>query len=146
MIVEYVRNVLGVEDADHAESNPEADTLAVTPLACAVGWGLEGEVTVLEGSLAADAYGGAGRVRESYYCTYGVNPAFRPRLEAAGLRVTGADPDGEPRIVELERAAHPFFVATLFIPQMRSAPDEPHPVMRAYAAAARERAAARRAA
>ena len=41
----------------------------------------------------------------------------RPRLEAAGLRVTGTDPDGEPRIVELAGDVHPFFLATLFIPQ-----------------------------
>jgi CTP synthase (UTP-ammonia lyase) len=146
VIVEYVRNVLGVEGADHAESNPDADTLAITPLSCAVGWGIDGEVDVADGSLASELYGRAGRFTESYYCTYGVNPEFRPRLEAAGLRVTGADPDGEPRIVELDRAAHPFFLATLFIPQMRSAPDAPHPLIRGYAAAARARAAATRAA
>jgi CTP synthase (UTP-ammonia lyase) len=124
-----VRNVLGFGDADHAETSPDAATLAVTPLSCAVGWGLEGTVRVLPGSRAAELYGGAGKRTEAYYCSYGVNPEFRPRLEAAGLRVTGTDPDGEPRIVELDRDAHPFFLATLFIPQARSTSEAPHPLV-----------------
>jgi CTP synthase (UTP-ammonia lyase) len=142
VVVEHVRNVLGFEDADHAESTPEAATLAITPLSCAVGWGIEGTVVILPGTRAAELYGSAGERAESYYCSYGVNPEFRPRLEAAGLRVTGTDPDGEPRIVELDREVHPFFVATLFIPQARSTPDSPHPVVLGFAAAAVQRRAA----
>jgi CTP synthase (UTP-ammonia lyase) len=131
-----VRNVLGVGDADHAESNPDAETLAITPLTCAVGWGIDSAVVVLPGTRAAELYGGAGETTEAFYCTYGVNPEFRPRLEDAGLLVSATDPDGEPRIVELAAAAHPFFVGTLFIPQARSTPERPHPVVRAFAAAA----------
>src|SRR5262245_48424620 len=41
---------------------------------------------------------------------YGLNPAYRPAIEQAGLRVTGLDDEGEARIVELDH--HPFFVAT----------------------------------
>jgi CTP synthase (UTP-ammonia lyase) len=139
VVVEYVRNVLGFEDADHAESSPDAATLAVTPLSCAVGWGLEGTVMVLPGTRAAELYGMAGERTEAYYCSYGVNPEFRPRLEAAGLRVSGTDPDGEPRIVELDREVHPFFLATLFIPQARSTFDSPHPLVLGFAAAAAQR-------
>jgi CTP synthase (UTP-ammonia lyase) len=136
VVVEYVRNVLGYEDADHAESSPDAATLAVTPLSCAVGWGLEGVVRVLPGTRAAGLYGRAGERAESYYCSYGVNPEFRPRLEAAGLKVSGTDPDGQPRIVELPGKRHPFYVSTLFIPQARSTPEAPHPVIRGFAQAA----------
>jgi CTP synthase (UTP-ammonia lyase) len=136
VVVEHVRNVLGVEDADHAESNPDAETQAVIPLSCAVGWGIEGHVSVVPGTLAADLYGSAGERTESYYCSYGVNPAFRSRLEDAGLKVSGTDPDGEPRIVELARSAHRFFLATLFIPQARSAPGSPHPFVQGFADAA----------
>lgn len=141
-----MRNVLGVEDADHAESSPEAETLAITPLTCTVGWGIDGVVVVLPGTRAAELYGGPGERVESFFCTYGVNPEFRPRLEAAGLRVTATDPDGEPRIVELDPGVHPFFLATLFIPQVRSTPDSPHPLLLGYAAAVRARAGRRRAA
>ncbi len=44
------------------------------------------------------------------------------------------DPDGEARIVELP--GHDFCVATLFVPQMRSAPGRPHPLISAFVAAA----------
>jgi CTP synthase (UTP-ammonia lyase) len=65
-----------------------------------------------------------------------VNPAYRQGLEDGGLRVSGVGGDGEVRIVEL--AEHPFFVATLFLPQARSAPGAPHPLLAGYAAAVRQ--------
>jgi CTP synthase (UTP-ammonia lyase) len=134
-----VRNVLGHGDADHAETNPEAETLAVTPLTCHVGWGIEGRVTIRPGTLAAELYGRE-TSDESYYCSYGVNPAFRPDLEAAGLHVSGVDDEeDEPRIVEL--AEHPFFLATLFIPQVRSRPGAPHPILVGFQQAVARRSA-----
>jgi CTP synthase (UTP-ammonia lyase) len=65
-----------------------------------------------------------------------VSPAYRDRLETGGLRVSGVGPDGEVRIVELPD--HPFFVCTLFLPQMRSTAGRPHPLLAGYAAAAAE--------
>jgi CTP synthase (UTP-ammonia lyase) len=47
--------------------------------------------------------------------------------------VSGVGDDGEIRIVELP--AHRFFVATLFLPQTRSAAGRPHPLLAAFAAA-----------
>jgi len=48
--------------------------------------------------------------------------------------VSGIDADGEVRIVELKE--HPFFIATLFVPQHRSNPEVPHPLITAYLEAA----------
>jgi CTP synthase (UTP-ammonia lyase) len=73
-------------------------------------------------------------VTEDYYCNYGVSPDYRRRLEAGGLRVSGVGAEGEIRIVELP--GHPFFLATLFLPQTRSTAARPHPLLAAYAAAA----------
>jgi CTP synthase (UTP-ammonia lyase) len=64
---------------------------------------------------------------------YGVNPAFRASLESAGLTVSGERDDGASRMVEL--AAHPFFVATLFLPQVRSSSAAPHPLLAGFARA-----------
>ena len=97
--------------------------------------GQEQPVTLVPGTRAAACYRVA-TVTEDYYCNYGVNPVYRRQLEAAGLRVSGVGADGEIRIVELPD--HRFFVATLFIPQTRSAPGRPHPLLAAYAAAATE--------
>jgi CTP synthase (UTP-ammonia lyase) len=91
-------------------------------------------VRIVPGTRAAALYGDAEPV-EDYRCNYGVDPRFHPGLEAAGLRLSGFGEDGELRIAEIP--AHPFFVATLFLPQMRSAPDRPHPILAGFAAAVR---------
>ncbi len=88
------------------------------------------------GSRAAELYG-ATEIVEDYYCNYGVNPAYHARLEAGGLRVTGVGDEGEIRIVELP--GHPFFLATLFLPQARSTPARPHPLIAGYASAVASR-------
>lgn len=93
-------------------------------------------MTVLPETHAAAIYGRS-RVRESFYCRYGLNPAYRDPLEAAGLIVSGVDDDGDVRIVEMRD--HPFFMGTLFIPQVRSTREHPHPVLLAFLTAARAR-------
>jgi CTP synthase (UTP-ammonia lyase) len=129
-----VRNVLGVEDADHEESSPEAEAerLVVTALSCSL-VGQQGAISLVPGSRSAALYGRA-EVVEDYLCNYGVNPEYAAALEAGGLRVTGRSADGEVRIVELPD--HPFFLATLFIPQVRSTPEAPHPLVTGFVAAA----------
>ncbi len=133
MVVDYVRNVLRVEDADHAETNPEASHLAVTPLSCSL-VGQEHVVRMVAGTRTAALYGCTEAV-ESFYCSYGVNSEYRSRLEAAGLVVSAVDADGEVRVMEM--ATHPFYVGTLFVPQVRSAPGSPHPLLTGFVAAAR---------
>jgi CTP synthase (UTP-ammonia lyase) len=54
------------------------------------------------------------------------------------LTVSGVGDEGEIRIVEL--ADHPFFMATLFLPQTRSTAARPHPLLVGYAAAVVEQA------
>jgi CTP synthase (UTP-ammonia lyase) len=129
MLLEFARNVLGFEDAQHAEYDPYASRLFVTPLACEVA-GRTMDVRLECSRL----YGDATDVQEQYYCNFGLNDDYRGRLEDAGFRITGVDADGDARVFEL--ADHPFYVATLFVPQMRSEPERPHPVVTAFVAAA----------
>jgi CTP synthase (UTP-ammonia lyase) len=130
MLLEFGRNVLGLADAQHAEYDPYASRLFVTPLTCAVA-GRTMHVTL---DPSSRVYGGATDVREQYYCNFGLNPEYRDQLDAAGLRITGVDADGDARVFELDD--HPFYVATLFVPQMRSEPGRPHPVVSALVSAA----------
>jgi CTP synthase (UTP-ammonia lyase) len=104
----------------------------VTALACSL-VGTEQAVTVLPATMTAALYGGPVRAIEDYYCAYGVNPTYRAAIEQGGLKVSGLGDEGEVRIVEL--AGHPFFLGTLFLPQTRSAPGRPHPLLAGYAAA-----------
>ena len=76
----------------------------------------------------------AAQTSEAYYCNYGINPPYLRLLEAGGMVVSGVGGEGEARIVELP--THPFFVATLFLPQARSTAEPLHPLIAGYAAAA----------
>jgi CTP synthase (UTP-ammonia lyase) len=133
--------VLGVAGAAHEESAPGAAHLLVSRLSCSVA-GTRQRVQIVPGTLAHRIYG-VGEVGEAYRCSYGLNPAYRARLVAGGIVVSGTGAGGEARIVELPR--HPFFIATLFLPQLSSRPGAPHPLIDAFLAAAqrfRERAPA----
>jgi CTP synthase (UTP-ammonia lyase) len=136
LVLEYARNVMGIRDADHAESNPYASVLFITPLSCSL-VGKTMEVHLRPGSRAAAEYG-ADRAQEQYYCNFGLNPEYRESLERAGLAVSGVDGDGEVRIMEIP--AHPFCMGTLFVPQAGSEPGKPHPLVLAFCRMAREAA------
>jgi len=109
----------------------------ITPLACSL-VGQQHPVRVLSGTRTAELYG-ASEATEDFYCNYGVNPDYRTALEQRGLCVSGVGLDGEIRIVELPE--HPFFVATLFLPQARSTATAPHPLLVGFAAALSSRGA-----
>lgn len=132
IIVEYARNVLGFKDAQHAEYDPYASELFVSQLECSL-VGRELRVALAPGSRIARIYGAPEAV-EQYYCNFGVNPDKVPLLRKGPLQITGSDAEGEVRVVELPN--HPFFVGTLFVPQMRSTPERPHPLVTAFIRAA----------
>jgi CTP synthase (UTP-ammonia lyase) len=73
-------------------------------------------------------------VLEKFSCNYGLNPLFQDKFFLRRLRSTGEDLGGETRIVEL--SDHPFYVATLFVPQIISVPDRSHPLIVSYLRAA----------
>lgn len=136
MIIEYARNVLGMSEADHAEEHPDAEVALITPLACS---NTEIITTRLltPGSRVAAIYG-KNKVTEQYgTCNYGPNAQFWPALEQGGLHITGADGDGNPRIVEIDR--HPFFIGTLFQPERSAFQQIVHPLIRALLLAAWEK-------
>jgi CTP synthase (UTP-ammonia lyase) len=124
--------VLGIKDAEHEESAPGASTLFISRLACSL-VGKTQEIELASGSIAHRAYGEQ-KATEQFFCNYGLNQVFRDEIDNVNLNITGVDPEGEVRIVEL--ANHPFFVATLFLPQVASKPENPHPLILAYLQAA----------
>ncbi len=135
-LIEFARNVLGIVDAQHAEHDPYASVLVVTPLSCSL-VGQRMDVFVEAGSLAAGAYSGT-RATEEYYCNFGLNPDYESQLHNGGLRIIGRDANYEPRILTIP--AHPFFLATVFVPQLRSSPAQPHPLIVAFLKAVARRA------
>ncbi|MBS1874589.1 MAG: CTP synthase [Acidobacteria bacterium] len=132
-LIEFARGVMGMRDAGHAEYDPYASVLFVNRLACSL-VGRAMAVELRDGSRAAAAYGER-RVTENYYCNFGLNGDYRAGLEEAGMLVSGWDDGGEARVFEL--AGHPFFLATLFVPQDRAS-EAAHPLIRDFVRAARD--------
>lgn len=135
-VLEFARDVCGLTGVNHAENRPEAEDLLIVPLACSL-VGHEGAVKVEVGSLAERVLG-AERTVERYHCSYGTSPAYLDVLRAHGLRFSGVDEAGDVRVAELP--GHPFFLATLFQPELTGDGTRPHPIIRALASAAVERA------
>ena len=139
-LIEFARNVLGVANADSAENNTPGATNVITPIACEVPAPgqpkLSGRnlVTVLPGTKLAE-FMKPGEHREAYLCNFEPNAEFLPRFQEAGLKTSATGPQGELRGVEI--ADHPFFIATLFQPQLTSkATGRPHPLLIAFIHAA----------
>jgi CTP synthase (UTP-ammonia lyase) len=131
-LIEVARNVLGLAAADHAESSPDAEMPLIAPLSCSL-VGTSGTIHFVPGSALAAIYGAPTAV-EGYHCSYGLNPQYRSLLESSPLRISAHDDAGEVRAVEL--VGHPFFVATLFQPELSALSSTPHPLVRAFARAA----------
>ncbi len=123
---------MGIPEADHEETSPNASILIISKLACSL-VGASQVIKIMPGSIAHQAYRQQ-KVAEKFSCNYGVNPKFQDQFSQGRLKSTGVDLGGETRIVEL--SDHPFYVATLFLPQIISEPNRPHPLIVAYLKAA----------
>lgn len=131
-LLEIARDVCGLADARHAESDPDAVAPFIVPLSCSL---VGHEATVhLRAGTAAERIMGAERTVERYLCSYGLDAAYLDVLTAHGVVVGGVDDDGEVRLAEL--ADHPFFLISLFQPSLAGDGSRPHPLIVAFAAAA----------
>jgi len=108
-LIEYARNVMGWQDAAHAETDTEG-RMVIAPLNCSL---VEqtGDIVITAGSVIAKAYGKLS-THEGYHCNFGVNPDFEKELADYPLQIAARDREGDVRGIELPD--HRFFVATLF--------------------------------
>ena len=113
-MVEYARNVAGWTGAGHAETEPDADELVVDHLACSL-FGEQRTVTMVPGTKLAQICGTAPFVG-FHFCNFGVPDSQMARLVEHGVIVSAHTEDAAVEGIELPD--HPFFVATLFQPQM----------------------------
>ena len=131
-LIEYARHVLGLAEADHQKINPRAAIPLITPLAVGLA-GVKARVRFMEGTHLRNAYRAA-ESTEEYHCSFGLNGRYRRLIESGPLCVSAVDDQQEIRAVELD--GHPFFVATLFEPEMSAGPN---PLVGAFVAACRRR-------
>ena len=129
MVIEFARNVLGITDAEHAEYDPYASKLVVSPLSCSLA-GATLEVELTDPSSRTLEIFGQGKILEKYYCNFGLDPGYQNQLHDKGFKIVGTDKFKEARILELED--HPFFIATLFVPQDNSTMESPHKLVTGF--------------
>ena len=144
-VIEFARNALGLE---HAASTEFSDGTP-DPVICM----LEEQRTITnkggtmrlgtqpcelrEGTRSRQAYG-VPSISERHRHRYEFNPAYRERMEAAGMIAAGTSPSG--KLVEIvEVPDHPWFVAVQYHPEFKSKPHTPHPLFAGFIGAALER-------
>lgn len=141
-LVEYARHVLGKEDANSVELNPDTgypvidlmpEQEGVTDIGGTLRLGAY-PCVLKEGSLARKLYGRE-EISERHRHRYEVNNAYREDFTNAGMIFSGQSPDG--RIVEmLELDSHPYFIATQGHPEFKSRPNKAHPLFKGLIQAA----------
>ena len=156
MVIEAARNLVGLADAASTEFEPDTQAPVIATMAEQVaivsGQGDMGATMrlgaypaeLVPGSLVAQAYGTT-KVSERHRHRYEVTNAYRDQLEAHGLKVSGASPDGNlVEFVELDRELHPYYVGTQALPELKSRPTQPHPLFAGLVEAALKRKLAAR--
>jgi CTP synthase len=148
MVIEYSRQMLGLEKAGSTEFDPDTPEPVIATMAEQLAF-VEGAgdlggtmrlglypAALKKGSIAEEVYGEP-LIQERHRHRYEVNNAYRERLEEAGLVFSGTSPDDElVEFVELPREVHPYYIATQAHPELRSRPTRPHPLFRGLVAAA----------
>ncbi len=154
MVIEFARNVAGLERANSREFSPSAPHLVIDlmddqrEIVSQSNYGGTMRLgtypaKLRPGTQMADIYGSPEMlIFERHRPRYEFNPRYRSRLEQAGLVCSGESPDG--RLVEMiELPSHPLWIGTQAHPEFKSRPDRPHPLFRALVGAASERAEGR---
>src|SRR5690606_31984588 len=155
MVIEYSRNVVGLDGASSTEFDPDTRFPVIATMEEQVeiiaGGDLGGTMRLglyparlTEGSITAELYG-ATEVSERHRHRYAVNIGDGARVAGAGVVVSGMSPDRHlVEFVELPREVHPFYVGTQAHPELRSRPRHAHPLFRGLVGAALERQQASR--
>ena len=144
-VVEFARNRANLDGAssteiDAATPHPVIDFLPDQRAQTETGGSMRlgaYPCRIVPKTLAAEVYRQS-EISERHRHRYEFNPEYRERLEAAGLVVSGASPDG--RLVEMiELPDHPWFLGCQFHPEFKSSPFSPHPLFRSFVGAALKR-------
>ena len=143
-VCEFARNVCGLAGAISTEfdadaANPVIDLMPdqedITDMGGTMRLGAY-PCRLEPDTLAREAYGEE-IVYERHRHRYEVNNAYRDKLAAAGLVISGVSPDNRlVEMVELPRDVHPWFVASQAHPEFKSRPGRPHPLFREFVRAA----------
>jgi len=124
-IIEYARNVLGFNNANHAEYSDDTKDLFVDKMTCSL-VGTRGIVSIQANTLAKEIYC-KNEIEVDYYCSYGLSDDYKDIVLKGDMLASGFDINNSVRMIELLN--HPFFIITAFVPQIDSTLDNPNPLV-----------------
>ena len=137
-VVEYSRNVCGMDGANSTEFDPETaypvihlmdNQKSITDKGGTMRLGTY-ECVIAQDSLCHKIYE-KNIISERHRHRYEFNPVYRKTLEEKGLKTGGISPDGT--LVEMvEHTDHPWFIGSQFHPEFKSRPMDPHPLFASY--------------
>lgn len=126
MVIEFAKNVCGIKNADHEETNPDSEDLVIKKLVCSLRGEQEELKIIAKGSILYKAILHENLIGK-YYCSYGINEKYIDVLKENGMILTSISGDGNYRSFEI--SDHPFFLGTLFQPALTSTENESNPVI-----------------
>ncbi len=141
-VIEFARHVCGMTDANSSEFNQDTKHPVIDLMLSQVDVEDKGGTMrlgsypckVTAGTNTQVAYG-VDLIHERHRHRFEYNNAFRTVLSSAGLIIAGTLPDDS--LVEIvEVKDHPWFVASQFHPELKSRPNNPHPLFRGFVKAA----------
>jgi CTP synthase len=143
-VIEYARNILGLDDAMTTEIKPNAKNPVIDLMEDQKSMTIKGGTMrlgayackITEGTLAHKIYGETA-ISERHRHRYEVNDVYVEMLEKGGMYATGKN--SETGLVEImEIPEHPFFIGVQFHPELKSTPERPHPLFVALVKASME--------
>ena len=130
MVIEFARNVLGLQGADSVENNAECEDDVISRLSCSLV--MKKEQLKIEGTDSNLVRAmGEGEFTGEYRCNYGFNEAYKSAFRESNIiAATAQNSNGCLRGFEIN--GHPFFAGTLFIPQLDHKGDGPYRIIKAF--------------
>jgi CTP synthase len=143
-VIEYARNVLGIQDAQSSEMDPNASEAVIDMMEQQKKITAKGGTMrlgsypceVKPGTLAEKIYGQL-QITERHRHRYEFNNKYLDQYEKNGMTASGRNP--ETGLVEImEIAGHPFFIGCQYHPELKSTVENPHPLFVHFVAAAKQ--------
>lgn len=144
-VIEYARNVLGYDDANSGEFDPDSkhkvidlmlDQKNVEDMGGTMRLGAY-PCVIKKGSMLEQSYNKP-EISERHRHRYEFNNEFRESFEKGGMSITGTSPNG--MLVEaVEIPQNRFYVGVQYHPEFKSRPNNAHPLFREFIKASCEK-------
>jgi CTP synthase len=143
-VIEYGRNVLGINDAHSTEMDPHVENAVINMMEEQKAVTLKGGTMRLgaypceikQNTLAEKIYG-SNYITERHRHRYEFNNQFLEQYEQAGMVASGKNPEtGLVEIIELPE--HPYFIGCQYHPELKSTVEAPHPLFVHFVKAAKQ--------